>query len=80
MEFTKQNVIKLLTDAQDLINQLSKQNKDKSVEFKNVRGLTEYHKGKNHAFELVSSYLKDIIKWIDEYMLDTNDHINKEHK
>ena len=80
MEFTKENVIKLLTDAQDLLVKLSKNNKEQFEEFKEIKGLKEYHEGKMQAFDLVSEYLGDIINWINAFMLETNDYIDKENK
>ena len=80
MEFTKENVIKLLTDAQDLMSKTSKEHATKSEEFAKHKGICDWYEGKAQAYSSCSAYLGDIINWIKDYMTTTEDLIDKENR
>lgn len=80
MEFTKENVIGLLKDARNTIFMLSKENKKKYLENKDIRGLSDFYEGRASALESTSFYLDDIIDMINNYLTTTEDCIDKEHK
>ena len=81
MEFTKENVIKLLTDAKDLMNKFYDEDDTSAKKFAK-RGrdrLANWYEGKSVAFNFCKSFLDDIIILINDYMEETHDYIDKEN-
>lgn len=80
MEFTKENVISVLKDARGTIFKLAKENREKYEEYKDERGLSDFFEGRAEALESTSFYLDDIIEFINDYLITTEDVIDKENK
>lgn len=79
MEFTKENVIKLLTDVKDTMEKFSNDHLLKSEEFSKQKGLCDWFEGKAQAFNSCSKYLADTIDLIEKYYETTADCIDREH-
>ena len=80
MEFTKENIIKLLTEVKDTMKKCSEEHLLKSEEFSKHKGLYDWFEGKAQAFDSCSNYLADTIDLIQKYYKTTEDIIDKENR
>ena len=78
MEFTKENVIRLLNDVSSTIRKLATDNELKMEEFEGERGLYDYFQGKTQALNSTADYIDDTINFVDKFLLTTEDLIDKE--
>lgn len=76
MEFTKENVIKVLNDCAEY---LSKQSEKTLAKIKENSTIKDYLKGKHDTLENLCMFLYDIVSMIYN-MTTTEDLIDKEHK
>lgn len=77
MEFTKENVIKLLKDQQDFLQRRSDYYK---LEKEKCGIMEDYYEGKQSALQMSANVMSDTIDLIDKYFNTTEDHIDKENK
>ena len=78
MEFTKENVIKLLNDVETTIRQQGEKKKQESKV--DIRPLKDWKEGLAIGLIETANYIKDSIHIIKEYMITTEDLIDKERK
>lgn len=76
MEFTKENVIKLLNECIDFLNKEA----DKALaRIEDNKIIEDYLKGKHDIMKIICSFFYDIISMVND-MTTTEDLIDKEHK
>ena len=78
MEFTKENVLKILNDLETTIRQVGERREKESKE--DPRPVRDWKEGVALGFTESANYIKDTIHLIKEYLTTTEDLIDKEHK
>ena len=74
MEFTKKNVIALLTDAKEIFTKLSRDNKEEANSLSESFSKA-YYEGRSSALDSCANYLGDLIFWVEDYMKETSDYM-----
>ena len=77
MEFTKENIIKLLKDQQDFLKGRSDFYK---LEKEKGGVMEDYYDGKQAAFESSANVMSDTIDLIERFFCTTEDLIDKENR
>ena len=78
MEFTKENVLKILNDLETTVREVGERKEQESKE--DPRPLRDWKEGLALGFIETSIYIKDTIHLIKEYLTTTEDLIDREHK
>lgn len=78
MEFTKENVLKILNDLETTIRQVGEKREQESKE--DPRPIRDWKEGLALGFTESANFIKDTIHLIKEYLITTEDHIDKETK
>ena len=78
MEFTRENIIKLLNEQIEFLSSLARQYQLESEDEK-VACMSDYYQGKSQGFEASGRVMKDTIDLIEKYYDTTEEQIDREH-
>lgn len=78
MEFTKENVLKILNDLETTVRQVGEKRQQESKE--DPRPVRDWKEGVALGCISSADYIKDTIHLIKEYMTTTEDLIDKENR